>query len=125
MADVPKDNRTFAYRLTVVRGDTGFYFRCNSEAELLAEIKRQLPCEAIEIELDGESTKPVEPDWIEWSGGECPVANDVLVDAKYRNGRIFIASAWLFRWTHFAESEDEAEDIIAYRICKPERKGDQ
>lgn len=60
-------------------------------------------------------------DWIEWRGGECPVAAGVRVDIKFRDGRdIRNLHADLLRWTHNGNSAD----IVAYwaseRVKKPE-----
>lgn len=60
---------------------------------------------------------PVEPwtdDWIEWNGGECPVAASAIVQRKYRDGAdgFMKAPAAYFRWTHLGEDSD----IIAYRV---------
>lgn len=54
-------------------------------------------------------------DWIEWNGGECPVAAGKLVDVKFRNGVIVaheLAENW--DWEHGIVQDDG--DIIAYRV---------
>lgn len=54
--------------------------------------------------------------WIEWSGGECPVDAEVLVDLKWGDG--FMpkgAKPRAFRWKHL----DSMPNIIAYRLHKP------
>ena len=39
--------------------------------------------------------------WIEWSGGECPVEESVLVDVKFRDGSIHKAQrANYYEWGH-------------------------
>ena len=58
---------------------------------------------------------PPDPDgWIPWSGGECPVAPETLVDTKFRNGsRAFGEAADEWDWLH--RSTLPLSDIIAYR----------
>lgn len=56
---------------------------------------------------------PKEPEWIEWQGGECPVADDTRVEVKFRSGECnskFKAGTW--NWKH----SGWASDIIAYRV---------
>jgi len=56
---------------------------------------------------------PKEPEWIEWYGGECPVAEGADCEVKFRSGACnseFSAGNW--SWKHFASGGD----IIAYRI---------
>lgn len=61
-------------------------------------------------------------DWIEWKGGECPVAGDARVELKLRDGRV---SSGLqgkeCRWAHAKPTNDYVEwnDIIAYRLSLP------
>lgn len=50
--------------------------------------------------------------WIEWGGGECPVAESRIVEVKYRDGDKGTAAAYELWWTHSLGSSD----IIAYRI---------
>lgn len=57
--------------------------------------------------------------WIEWAGGECPVANHVVVDVKFRDQIDPVLDgdpAENFRWEHFGNSAD----IIAYRLHQPQ-----
>ena len=57
-------------------------------------------------------------DWIEWNGGECPVAGDVVVDVKRRDGQVSQAdqfSEW--RWSHWPDPSD----IVAYRLVDAPR----
>ena len=60
--------------------------------------------------------------WIEWSGGEFPVEESVLVDVKFRDGSIHKAQrANYYEWghgrPHFATTSC---DIIAYRLHQPQ-----
>lgn len=61
-----------------------------------------------------EPAKPWTDDWIEWKGGECPVAANAIIQRKYRDGAdgFMKAPAAYFRWTHLGEDRD----IIAYRV---------
>lgn len=65
--------------------------------------------------------------WIEWHGGECPVAEGALVDVKFRNGRIengtpageyngSYSRMQAIDWSH----NRFQSDIIAYRLSKPD-----
>lgn len=65
-------------------------------------------------------------EWIEWNGGECPVADGTMVDVRYRDGdqinalsagghsigRDASADYWLY--------DGYKNDIIAYRLHQPE-----
>lgn len=70
-------------------------------------------------------------DWIEWPGGDCPVAKGTLVDVKYRDG---VEALGVTAGTEPSEeghiSHDECyaadwscdgvdADIVAYRLAKP------
>lgn len=56
-------------------------------------------------------------DWIEWKGGDCPVAGDVMVETKLRDGGNGSAVAREWEWAHGPSSAD----IIAYRVIYPEK----
>ena len=71
--------------------------------------------------------KPDTDGWIEWYGGECPVAKGTLVDVKFRNGRIEdgtpagednggYSRMQAIDWSHHGFQSD----IIAYRLSKPD-----
>jgi hypothetical protein len=69
-------------------------------------------------------------DWIEWSGGECPLEDSVLVQVQFRDGTFSVEQpgstaaywdgrgsdgdtlTWVSQWAHI----DHDSDIIAYRI---------
>jgi len=56
---------------------------------------------------------PAEDGWIEWCGGECPVADGVMVDVRFRCGEEeFYCSGVEWDWTH----NHPTHDIIAYRV---------
>lgn len=72
-------------------------------------------------EPTGGTAEPVHTDdgWIEWEGGECPVAPGTIVETRYRNGNMGIArAARKFDWNH-AGGIDGAWDIMFFRIVKP------
>lgn len=55
-------------------------------------------------------------DWIEWTGGKCPILNKAHHQRRYRDGhedtvKRDYAGADLI-WAHFGEPED----IVAYRV---------
>lgn len=58
-------------------------------------------------------------DWIKWEGGECPVAEGTLVDAKHRDGEVFYGQSagkkfgFVENWAHIGHHGD----IVAYRLC--------
>jgi len=54
--------------------------------------------------------------WIEWAGGECPVADNRVVRVRYRGDfqeDKCIAGSMI--WNHSGEEDD----IVAYRVVKP------
>lgn len=57
--------------------------------------------------------------WINWHGGNCPVDKGVLVDVRYRDmSETDGDSAGQLYWGF----DNETDDIIAYRLHKPEVK---
>ena len=53
--------------------------------------------------------------WIPWAGGDCPVAGEVIVAVKDKNGDIDnYGKARLYDWYHTGNRLD----IIAYRVVK-------
>jgi hypothetical protein len=57
-------------------------------------------------------------DWIEWSGGECPVSPDKLVEVKCSDGYTTVETANSFFWEHGLEG---VADITAYRLYETEQ----
>lgn len=59
-------------------------------------------------------------DWIEWSGGICPVDTEALIMTKLRSGWVSSgpAMAGYHRWDHgrTPTSPLRDNDIIAYRV---------
>lgn len=61
--------------------------------------------------------------WIEWEGGECPVDRGTIVDVRHRNGGEHISCAALGLWNQtWGRVGKNPDDIIAYRLHKPEVK---
>lgn len=55
--------------------------------------------------------------WIEWAGGDCPVAEDAVVDLRFRSGRQrTFSKPHLCRWRF--GTEPRHYDIVAYRVHK-------
>lgn len=57
-------------------------------------------------------TQPDDGGWIQWSGGECPVDEDVDVEICLRDGAEGIEMAGILNW----ECIGEPNDITAYRV---------
>lgn len=55
-------------------------------------------------------------EWIPWAGGECPVPEDTVVDAKLRNGAVRRGSACVWYWLYDGPEESQ---VTAYRVVKP------
>ena len=78
-------------------------------------------CEALEIALPIlEQQERGEGEWIEWSGGNCPVPANSRVDIKFRDGDIGLEQSANWDWSH----RGYRSDIIAYRII-PEQPTNQ
>lgn len=63
--------------------------------------------------IDKAATAPVEPEWIEWCGGACPVRNGADVEMRFRDGdvdRDDDPHGW--DWNHIGRDGD----IVAYRV---------
>lgn len=59
--------------------------------------------------------------WIEWLGGECPVAASTVVEVRLRCGEENSRSgACAYDWRHLPD--DASQDIVAYRVI--DGKGD-
>ena len=55
-------------------------------------------------------------EWIEWTGGECPVPSGTIVETELRDRRILPAfNADTLLWDH----ADAYNDIVRYRVVKP------
>lgn len=58
--------------------------------------------------------QPAEPAWIPWEGGECPLADGMIWEAKLRSGTHVKAKGLACRWDH----NGRAGDIVAYRVLE-------
>lgn len=60
-------------------------------------------------------------EWIEWSGGECPVPKGTVIDVKYRDGseRLGAPALTIDNGTGaaFWVRDDVDQDIVAYRLA--------
>lgn len=66
------------------------------------------------------SRAPNGSQWIEWKGGECPVAGDVRVSIRFRNAQEYgDFEAEKLSWKHYGLGAD----IIAYRVAAPLETG--
>jgi len=54
--------------------------------------------------------------WIEWAGGECPVAPGSAPHVQLRDGRMGVHVACCLIWEH----DGRGDDIIAYRPENPD-----
>lgn len=68
------------------------------------------------------SAQPDADGWIEWSGGECPVPPDTLVEVLFRNGETdyTVQDAATYCWDHVKCDQD----IISYRVVDDEAEPD-
>lgn len=62
-----------------------------------------------------------EQEWIEWSGGECPLAADALVQVKFRDGSFSVeqrgmTAGYLDRHNYWIGNGEARDDIVAYRV---------
>ena len=53
--------------------------------------------------------------WIEWNGGECPVAIGTPVDVRHRDGDVFFAETAGRGSAHDWDNDGFGGDIVAYR----------
>lgn len=61
----------------------------------------------------------VDRDWIDWTGGECPVHAGLTVEYKMRDGGESKSFADDLDWRHFPDSPSICGgDIVAYRVVK-------
>lgn len=55
-------------------------------------------------------------EWIDWPGGDCPVAPEDKVQYKTTFGKVLEALACDIRWKHISNTDHQAGDVIAYRV---------
>lgn len=75
----------------------------------------------------GKEPQPVEPSnkdgWIEWKGGQCPVAPDTIVEVKFRSGTQ-TPEGWNAGYFNWDWGDDQSNDILAYRVVGEQPKPD-
>lgn len=58
---------------------------------------------------------PTRPNWIDWSGGECPIGPNEFVIVQYRDGLLGLVVAQFISWEH----RHADGDIMRYSVVKP------
>ncbi|QHJ79607.1 MAG: hypothetical protein [Caudoviricetes sp.] len=88
--------------------EDGIYVRLADYQKLEAELEQ----------LRQQVGAPADDGWIEWAGGECPVAPWEYVSVKHRSDKCVSqnAMASYFDWSNYPSKFDT--DIIAYRVVK-------
>lgn len=114
-----RDDMTLSYNaamteLRQLRCDHDFKYRSGTPAS------HCLKCGAESLpEQSGcrkEDTQAREPEWMSWSGGECPLPADTIVEVKFYDRQTESGSkASAYVWRHGALGVREL-DIIAYRV---------
>ena len=69
---------------------------------------------ALKAQLAG-TAKPAPGEWIEWAGGECPIADGVQHEIRMRDGWESSRGADAQMWSGWVH-DDSAYDIVAYRV---------
>lgn len=81
------------------------------EHDVLSQDYAEYVCHAIDL------LKQPTMQWVEWSGGKCPVDNDIngIMVIRYRDGETrLIDNPQVYRWEHTGS----CSDIIAYMIIE-------
>lgn len=86
--------------------------------ELHVKVAKDIGKVPVKLEL-----VPIEGEWIEWNGGECPVPKGTKIDVKYRDGKVAInqfiqEGNYPIPAARFWVKDNHGSDIIAYRIVK-------
>ena len=117
-----------SYRLSYVRGDwvhgSGYGLISEDWSHSLSELAVDHTT-AIITRADWQAERErIAGGWIAWGGGECPVAEGVRVDVRYRcakedmnSGALETIGCQSQNWL----DENHRYDIIAYRLHKPEQ----
>lgn len=90
----------------IARRDIVFYR--NHVTENNSQNQKSRPGNSEWIAVDAPDTDG----WMQWSGGECPVDNDDLVQCRLRNGQQAFDEAGVLDWSQ----SGMGFDIIAYRV---------
>lgn len=95
---------------TYITGDTAVCYEAETVDELFALVSR------FDTGDWSHASNQSNDNWIPWSGGDCPVAPDVRVDVKFRDGTDDLCGerAHIWGWDHSYGSQD----IVAYRVVK-------
>lgn len=91
-----------SYEVQFQSGGTDYTVRAETIEDTLALIQR---LQAL--------TKPADDGWVEWNGGNRPVAAGCEVEIVCRDGSTRDACARIFDWLH----RGEEGDIVRYRVC--------
>lgn len=95
-------------------GQTGMHFRSDGTWGTTVGVPSK-------FDLISEYTEPAAEQndgWIEWSGGECPVPGDTLVEVRFFDYAPLNGIARNYRWKH-KHTPAGGSDIIAYRVIEP------
>jgi hypothetical protein len=85
--------------------------------DVLIDHVKRLTAERDELRKRLDDAKPATPapgEWVEWKGGECPIASGVAHHVKLRSGDEFGPSVQSKSWDWLNHGADG--DIVAYRI---------
>lgn len=112
--EFPKDEEREVFERWIAEQGDGFH-PCGDEDKAFLVWKAGREELRRSQSLDKRPTEPVEPAWIPWSGGECPLPDTVKRwEFRYRDG--FISANPMmpskYHWRH----EGSKHDIIAYRV---------
>ena len=91
------------YEVQFKSGGTEYTVRAETIEDMLVLIQR---VQAL--------TKPADDGWVEWHGGNRPVAAHCKVEVTLRDGEKLTLLARYFRWEHHSLFDD----IVRYRVCK-------
>lgn len=91
------------YEVQFKSGGTDYTVRAETIEDMLVLIQR---VQAL--------TKPTDDGWVEWYGGNRPVAAHCKVEVVVKDGGSCADAAHLFGWHHTGAGGD----IVRYRVCK-------
>lgn len=100
-----------------------YLWRADEKGAPLEDLKKAAWYLADEIKRrEGEQVAQPQPDadgWIEWHGGDCPVAQMSVAEVRFRNNTVQMGIAGHWDWTHGNRTKPATGgDIIAYRVVK-------
>jgi len=101
------------YELRINLPNLSATLRGNTLEELSAAAQKIEALTANPLDLPKIDPSMVEPEWIEWHGGECPVTPEYTVEVRFRDGDVVRDDApHRWDWNHL----DYHGDIVAYRV---------